>query len=68
MKNPVSDLQDEDLKRAQVVVAHLTSHSGLPQAANLAIVAMFAAFKIERSLREVVELVQAEKRKTLNDK
>jgi hypothetical protein len=30
---------------------------------------MFAAFKIERSLREVVELVQAEKgRKTLNDK
>jgi hypothetical protein len=54
---------DEDLKRAQAVVTHLTSHSGsgLPAAANLAIVAMFAALKIERSLREVVELVQAEK-------
>jgi hypothetical protein len=52
---------DDDLKRAQAVVTHLTSQSGLPAAANLAIVAMFAAFKIERSLREVVELVQAQK-------
>ena len=58
----MSDLfDDEDLSRAQIVVTHLVSHSGLPQAANLAIVAMFAAFKIERSLREVVQLVQAEK-------
>ncbi len=58
----MSDLfDDEDLSRAQTVVTHLMSQSGLPQAANLAIVVMFAAFKIERSLREVVELVQAEK-------
>ena len=55
-------LDDEDLKRAQAVVMHLTSQSGLPAAANLAIVAMFAAFKIERALREVVELGQAENR------
>jgi hypothetical protein len=52
----VSDLfADEDLTRAQSVVTHLMSQSGLPQAANLAIVAMFAALKIERALREVVE-------------
>jgi hypothetical protein len=58
----MSDLfDDEDLSRAQTVVTHLMSQSGLPQAANLAIVVMFAALKIERSLREVVELVQAEK-------
>jgi hypothetical protein len=50
------DLFDgKDLKRAQTVVTHLMSQSGLPQAANLAIVAMFAALKIERALREVVE-------------
>jgi hypothetical protein len=52
----MSDLfDDQDLKRAQAVVTHLMSQSGLPQAANLAIVAMFAALKIERALREVVE-------------
>ena len=36
---------DEDLKRAQAVVTHLTSHasSGLPAAANLAIVALLEA-------------------------
>ena len=64
----MSDLDDEDLKRAQTVVAYLTSQSGLPAAANLAIVAMFAAFKIERSLREVVEFVQAEKGDRANGK
>ena len=53
---------DEDLKRAQAVVTHLTSQSGLPAAANLAIVAMFAAFKIERSLREVVDRAKGEDR------
>jgi len=55
---------DEDLKRAQAVVTHLTSHasSGLPAAANLAIVALFAAFKIERSLRDVVDRADGEHR------
>jgi hypothetical protein len=59
----MSDLfDDEDLKRAQTVVTHLMSQSGLPQAANLAIVVMFAAFKIERSLREVVDRANGEDR------
>ena len=59
----MSDLfDDEDLARAQTVVTHLMSQSGLPQAANLAIVVMFAAFKIERSLREVVDRAKGEDR------
>jgi hypothetical protein len=59
----MSDLfDDEDLARAQTVVTHLMSQSGLPQAANLAIVVMFAAFKIERSLREVVDRANGEHR------
>jgi hypothetical protein len=59
----MSDLfDDEDLARAQTVVTHLMSQSGLPQAANLAIVVMFAAFKIERSLREVVDRANGEDR------
>jgi hypothetical protein len=59
----MSDLfDDEDLKRAQTVVTHLMSQSGLPQAANLAIVVMCAAFKIERSLREVVDRANGEDR------
>ena len=59
----MSDLfDDEDLARAQTVVTHLMSQSGLPQAANLAIVVMCAAFKIERSLREVVDRANGEDR------
>ena len=59
----MSDLfDDEDLARAQTVVTHLMSQSGLPHAANLAIVVMFAAFKIERSLREVVDRANGEDR------